>query len=100
TLPMKTWNIRLVNQDGSPPTRARLLARYLLLWPVPLLGVLAVYAAARQTGYASTDLLIVFAPFALFIWTWIDPQRQFLHDRLLGTLLVDSRDINLYASQP
>lgn len=100
TLPMKTWNIRLASADGTRPTLAKLVMRYLLLWPVPMLGVLAVYAAARHTGYASTDLLIVFTPFTLFVWTWFDPQRQFLHDRLLGTRLVDSREINLYASQP
>ena len=100
TLPMKTWNIRLADTSGNKPKMARLIARYVLLWPVPMLGVLLVYAAARYTGHASTDLLIVFAPFALFVWTWFDPQKQFLHDRLLGTRLVDSRQTNTHASQP
>lgn len=91
TLPMKTWNVRLVGADGSPPGTGRLLARYVLLWPLPLIGTLVVYALARRTGYTSTDLLIVFTPFTLFVWTWLDPQKQFLHDRLLGTRLVDTR---------
>ncbi|PLC51760.1 RDD family protein [Pollutimonas subterranea] len=89
TLPMKTWNIRLVDRDGTSPSLRRLILRYLLLWPLPLLSSLLVLAASRMTGYSSTDLLIVFAPFSIFVWTWFDPERQFLHDRLLGTRLVD-----------
>lgn len=90
TLPMKTWNIRLVARDGGRPTAARLLLRYLLIWPLPLLAALLVQAASSLTGYASTDLLIVFAPFTLFIGTWFDPDGQFLHDRLAGTKLVNT----------
>lgn len=89
TLPMKTWNIRLVGTDGQVPGLGRLLLRYVLIWPIPLLAALAVLLASRVTGYGSTDLLIVFAPFTLFFWTWLDPQRQFLHDRLVGTRLID-----------
>lgn len=89
TLPMKTWNIRLVGADGRSPGTGLLLLRYILVWPVPLLAAALVLAASRFTGYSSTDLLIVFAPFTAFIWTWFDPERQFLHDRLLGTRLID-----------
>jgi uncharacterized RDD family membrane protein YckC len=89
TLPMKTWNIRLVDSQGQPPGFGLLLSRYLLMWPVPLLAAGLVLLASRQTGYASTDLLIVFTPFTVFIWTWFDPDKQFLHDRVLGTRLVN-----------
>ena len=89
TLPMKTWNIRLVDTNGQIPDLGRLVLRYILIWPVPLLGALLVLLASRQTGYSSTDLLIVFAPFTVFVWTWFDPQQQFLHDRLAGTRLID-----------
>jgi len=91
TLPMKTWDIRLVDGDGGRPSLGRLALRYLLLWPIPLLAALLVQAASMYTGYVSTDLLIVFAPFTLFIWTWFDRDNQFLHDRLLGTRLVDAK---------
>jgi uncharacterized RDD family membrane protein YckC len=89
TLPMKTWNIRLVDGDGRTPRLPRLVLRYLLVWPVPLIAAAAILGASRLTGYSSTDLLIVFAPFTVFLWTWIDPDGQFLHDRLLGTRLVN-----------
>lgn len=95
TLPMKTWDIRLVERDGKTPGMGRLVLRYLLIWPLPLLAAALVYTASGMTGYASTDLLIVFTPFVAFLWTWVDPERQFLHDRLLGTRLIDLRPAKL-----
>ncbi len=91
TLPMKTWNIRLTDRGGSPLRGTRMLLRYLLLWPLPLLAALAIAGLSRATGWSSFDLLIVGAPFTIFLRTWIDPQGQFLHDRLLGTELHDLR---------
>lgn len=100
TLPMKTWNVKLADASGQRPAVGRLIMRYLLLWPIPLLCMLAIYVVSRSSGYIAADLLMVFTPFSLFIWTWFDPQKQFLHDRLLGTRLIDSRQVNTYASQP
>lgn len=91
TLPMKTWHIRLVAANGHTLSWGRLMLRYLLIWPLPLAGAAIVYALSHRTGYASTDTLVVFAPFLLFLPTWLDPQKQFLHDRLAGTRLVDVR---------
>lgn len=90
TLPMKTWHIRLVDKAGQTPSLGVLIARYILVWPLPLSGAALVLGASRLTGYSSTDLLIVFAPFMSFIWTWFDKDGQFLHDRLLGTRLIDT----------
>jgi uncharacterized RDD family membrane protein YckC len=67
TLPMKTWHIRLVRHDGAPVTTARAIHRYV----IALLGL-----AALGLG---------------FLWALVDRDRQFLHDRLAGTALVDSR---------
>src|SRR5690606_12262472 len=89
TLPMKTWNIRLVARDGGKAPLGRLLLRYILMWPIPLAAALLVKGASMVTGYSSTDLLIVFAPFSVFIYSWFDRDGQFLHDRLAGTRLVD-----------
>lgn len=88
TLPMKTWNIRLVDRDGRTPSIPRLIARYVLLWPVVLIAAALVSAASTATGWKSVDMFIVVAPFAAFIWTWFDRDGQFLHDRLLGTRLL------------
>ncbi len=94
TLPMKTWDIRLVDRDSAPVSLPRMVLRYLLIWPVPLLAAWLVGRLSAATGHASADLLIVAAPFSIFIWTWFDPQGQFLHDRLLGTRLVDLKARN------
>lgn len=90
TLPMKTWNIRLVDRDGQTPTVPRLILRYLLAWPLILGGAALVWLASILTGWPSVDMFIVAAPFTIFIWTWFDPEAQFLHDRLLGTRLRDA----------
>ena len=91
TLPMKTWNIRLTDRNGQALRGPRMLLRYLLLWPLPLLTALLISGLSQISGWPSFDLLIVCAPFSHFLWTWIDPQGQFLHDRLLGTSLHDLR---------
>lgn len=89
TLPMKTWAIRVTDRDARPLRGSRLLLRYLLIWPLPLLTALLVGAISQALAWPPFDMLIVLAPFSIFIWTWFDPQGQFLHDRLLGTELHD-----------
>lgn len=66
TLAMKTWRIRIVRADGGRLTRARAVHRYVL------------------------SLLSFFAVGAGFVWALFDRDRQFLHDRLAGTAIVDA----------
>ena len=64
TLAMKTWRIRLVAKDGHvrlAPATALLRFGYALLLVPSLVGIL---------------------------WAWVDRDRQFLHDRLAGSLLI------------
>lgn len=65
TLAMQTWRLKLIDaRGGSQPTLARAIARYLLCWPS----------------------LLFFG--AGLIWSLFDRDRQFLHDRLAGTRIV------------
>jgi len=64
TLAMKTWRIRVVAKDGHGP--------------------LAPSAALARFCYA---LLLVPTLVGIF-WAMVDRDRQFLHDRLAGSLLV------------
>ena len=64
TLPMKTWRLKLVRADGGPLTRAHALKRMLFACA----GTIALGAG--------------------FLWALVDPDRQFLHDRLAGTKIV------------
>jgi uncharacterized RDD family membrane protein YckC len=66
TLPMKTWRLRLVRGDGGTVSLARALHRY----AIAVLGLLALGLG--------------------FFWALVDRDRQFLHDRLAGTALVDA----------
>jgi uncharacterized RDD family membrane protein YckC len=63
TLPMKTWHIRLVTEQGQPLTVGRAFRRYLLTVPGVVSGI----------GV---------------LWAFIDRDRQFLHDRLAKTRIV------------
>ncbi|AUL46735.1 RDD family protein 2 [Bordetella trematum] len=87
TLAMKTWRLRLLDRHDRRPAPARLLLRYLLLWPLPLACAWLLHQVAQAGDWPALDLLIVATPLSLFIPTWFDPQGRFLHDRLVGTRL-------------
>jgi uncharacterized RDD family membrane protein YckC len=91
TLAMKTWHIRLVRRDGGRCGPWRALARYLLswVWFVPALVYVEIQGV-RGGGAVSLALVsgvLMYAALSRFL-----PGRQFLHDHLCGTRLVDSRD--------
>ncbi len=91
TLPMKTWHIRILDRTGAPPTLLRSIARYVLAWLPVMLAAALVWAARLLTGTPSVMSLIVLAPMAIFVWSWLDKDGQFLHDRLLGMRLISTR---------
>ncbi len=64
TLAMKTWQIRLVTQEGQLVSVRIATLRYGLAW---------LSLSAALLGY---------------LWALFDRDRQFLHDRILGTRLV------------
>lgn len=66
TLAMKTWRVRLVAADGSALQPWQAILRYLLAWP--------------SLGVVGIGLL----------WSLVDADRQFLHDRLAGTRLIEA----------
>ncbi len=63
TLPMKTWKLRVIDNNGGPIRPAQALLRYLAAWPSIISGV----------G---------------LLWALADPQKQFLHDRIAGTRII------------
>lgn len=87
TLAMKTWRLRLALADRASALPARTaLARYLAAWIGPALA-LAAYAVLHRHGLgAHATWLVAFN----FLWAFVDPARQFLHDRIAGTRIVDA----------
>lgn len=90
TVAQKTWHIQLLTHDDRPVTQARALLRYVAswLWFAPGLLVLAV-TGWRSVGAIVGTLLTGWLLYALL--ALLDPDRQFLHDRLCRTRLVRRR---------
>ena len=64
TLAMKTWRIRIETKYGETPSIPRATARYLSAW---------ISALCLGLGFA---------------WALVDRNKQFLHDRICGTRIV------------
>lgn len=89
TLAMKTWHIRVTDLQGQRLTQPRALLRYVLswLWFLPPLALIAPFdLGAGETSVLLIGWVLVWALLARF-----HPRRQFWHDALAGTLLVDAR---------
>jgi uncharacterized RDD family membrane protein YckC len=96
TLPMKTWRLQFAMADGGPVPRKSALLRFLATWIGPVLAVLA-FALLRPAGLgAQAAWLIAFN----FLWAFVDPQRQFLHDRIAGTRIVQAPPGTIPAPTP
>lgn len=86
TLPMKTWRIRLVTIDGYPLGFKHAVARYLLAWLWFLPGLAIAWALDAKMWTAVAIVLANVAAWSLA--AYIHPSRQFLHDRIAGTKLI------------
>lgn len=87
TLPMQTWNIRVVTLDGGPVSPIRATGRYLLAW----LWFLPALAATHLAGIHDAKAVgaIVLAGMATYAAIGLlHPRRLFLHDMLSGTQLI------------
>lgn len=91
TLPMQTWHICVVTNQGAPVPGARALLRYVLSW----VWVVPAVAMAQLAGWTGWGLLsavlggiVVYAGLALG-----HPRKQFWHDALSSTQLVTHRPL-------
>lgn len=90
TLAMKTWHIRLLARDGRPVGPWRASLRYLLSW-VWFLPALAYIEIGGLRGGASVSLALVAGVVLYAAISRLVPGRQFLHDHMCRTCLVDTR---------
>nr|WP_222859093.1 RDD family protein [Paraburkholderia phenoliruptrix] len=87
TLPMKTWRLRVVSADGAPLSASRAIARYVLawLWFLPPLALHPLLGLRLPQTLALAGIWFV-------LWAAtgrLGASRQFLHDRLAGTRVID-----------
>ena len=89
TLPMQTWHIRVVTSDGRPLTQPRALARFVAscAWFAPAAALASINHWTRWQGLAAVAVGVV----AYALLALLHPQRQFWHDALCGTRLVDAK---------
>ncbi len=87
TLAMKTWRIRVVSLQAEGLSLKQATIRYLLAWmlflPAAALGYLL-----HLPGWQSIGLIGI----GMLLWlsaAMMSSDRQFLHDQLAGTRLVD-----------
>lgn len=86
TLAMQTWRIRLVTRDGKPVEIHRAIGRFLLAWLWVLPGLILAWLVG-----ASNWMLALIPAANITLWAltvFLDPQRQFLHDRIAGTRII------------
>lgn len=90
TLAMKSWGIRMVDQHGKPLKPLHALLRYVLgfSWYLPtlLLGLLIGRDNAVVLFFSLIPSILLWSLTAL-----LSPSRQFLHDRLARTQLVQAK---------
>jgi uncharacterized RDD family membrane protein YckC len=86
TLPMQTWHIRVVTNEGTPLSQARALARFVAscAWFAPAALLAALNGWTRWQGLAAAAIGVV----AYALLSLLHPQRQFWHDALCGTQLI------------
>ncbi len=90
TLAMKTWHIRLVGADGGAVSARRALLRYLLAWVWFVPALAALWASGIRSTGASVAVVVV-GMVAYAALTRLRADRQYWHDVVSGTRLVDAR---------
>ncbi len=86
TLPMKTWRMRLVTLEGHAVPFKRAVVRYLLAWLWCLPGFALAWALDAKAWTSVSIVLANVAAWALS--ARMHPSRQFLHDRMVGTKVI------------
>lgn len=81
TLPMQTWGLCLERRDGAPIDARTAVARFLAAWIGPAAAVAAYVVLEPHRLGAHAVWLVAFN----YLWALVDPDRQFLHDRIART---------------
>ena len=93
TLAMKTWRISIVDRHGRRLTQGRAVLRfaYCAIWVLPPLAALA------SRRFTLPELGVIFFGWVAFyaVLSRFHPQRQFWHDVLAVTRLVDTPSVTI-----
>ncbi|MFC5548659.1 RDD family protein [Massilia aerilata] len=87
TLAMKTWRVRLIGPGQGRVSLQTAALRYLLAWGW-FLPALVACGLLGLKGKAEVSIAVAIGIAAWALTAFLDKDRQFLHDRLAGTRLV------------
>lgn len=90
TVAMKAWHVRLLTADGQPVSMPRAALRYTLSWLWFLPATAGVYLAGLH-GKGEVSVALLAGVLAYAALAWLRPDRQFWHDVVSGTCLVDCK---------
>lgn len=88
TLPMQTWRLQIVTHDGRRLTQPRALARFVAscAWFAPAALLASLNGWTRWPALAAVLVgVLAYALLAL-----LHPRRQFWHDAVCGTKIIDA----------
>jgi uncharacterized RDD family membrane protein YckC len=92
TLAMKTWRIKVCTRNNEALTFKRALIKLVisaLFYGPACVGLVLFFFPARIHPAISAWLFLPLV--ATILWARFDVDRQFLHDRLAGTRIVDAK---------
>jgi len=90
TVAMKAWHIRLTDAHGGPVAMPRALVRYVLSWLWFAPALLTAHLSGLKSG-GSLCGIVVSGVLAYAALSRFSSERQFWHDMVCGTRLVDAR---------
>jgi uncharacterized RDD family membrane protein YckC len=88
---MKAWHIKLLDAHGRPVSQARAAARHALSWLWFAPALFTAHAAGLKGGSIFGVMFAGVVAYAAL--SRLSPQRQFWHDVVCGTRLVDVRPV-------
>ena len=94
TLAMKTWRFRVVDATGRALSFKRALSRFIcamIFYGPACVGVALLFFPDRVSRVIAMWAFLPLA--ATILWARHDADRQFLHDRLAGTRLIDVKPL-------
>ena len=90
TVAMKAWHIRLTSATGGAVSMGRALVRYVLSWLWFAPALLTAHLSGLKSG-GSLFGIVTTGVLAYAALSRLSPERQFWHDMVCGTRLVDVR---------
>ena len=91
---MKTWRFRVVDATGRALSFKRALSRFIcamIFYGPACVGVALLFFPDRVSRVIAMWAFLPLA--ATILWARHDADRQFLHDRLAGTRLIDVKPL-------